>query len=469
MDAAVPDPMAWDGRAEPGRVRLWLEALRQRPRGAEHRALEQLSDERAAPVLREHLDDTDRHVADVAVYALGGCGSREADGPRLLAMARASQQPSEVLLGTLTELEVPGTVDLLHELLQRVEPGSREELLLLKRLTWLRDASVADRLLQLVRERGPYTVPAWRFDLAAALLRVGDAEHRAQLADIAVGAVAKMLEIEPVDPRSRRLISPSWEQWHGYHSAATTAGAPELAGVLARVEALVGDRPFGYGIGALPVVEEYTERVVPSSWMRLSDGPSASSAWPPAKFLGQPDWREEPAWPLTAAGEPLSFYAQLPLPGDRTAYIFLDGPEEWQPLGPGNAVVVQPGNLCHLPTAPLRHARQDYVSRDRGTYRHRWQGIPRPSVFVELVPSSDPLSWDNPVPAGEHARDDERYWNKIGGTPRWLQGEEYPPGEGWAFLAQFVADSFGGERGDGAVCYLWQHPDGRVAFGWQCH
>jgi len=129
-----------------------------------------------------------------------------------------------------------------------------------------------------------------------------------------------------------------------------------------------------------------------------------------------------------------------------------------------------PGSTCHLRTTSLERGPQEFTAVWGEGYRKRFRRIPRPEVFVELVDSADPADWDHPVeaPGRAFARDDDRDWNKIGGTPHWLQGEESPEA-GWEFLAQFTADLLATERGDGAECYLWQHPDGRVAFGWQCH
>lgn len=469
------DLMTWDGRADPAEVRALLEACRDPLSRAGH-ALGQLWDETAAPTLRGYLEDPHPRVRDLATRALGCCGSAAEDGSRLLALARATRPPSEAVLSTLTELDVPGTAELLRALLAEAEPGSERELALLDRLVWLRDPDVGDRLMSLVREHGFASRRPMTVHLAAAVLRVGTVAHRAELADVAVDIGRQVLVVDPVDIAVAQRRNWLRSEWRIYVDTAGAAGAAELADVYRRVDSSPEALTSGKRLTPVPVdervVEEFADRVVPSSVLEVADGPDGTT-WPPPKFLGQPDWRDEPAWPVNAAGEPLMFYGQLPLPGpeSRTAYIFLDeGNDEWEPLGPGNAVVVQPGDVCHLDTIPLEVGPQEYTWESEERYRRRSRRVPHPEVHVRLVPGADPVSWDEPVnlPESGWAYADPRNDNKIGGTPRWLQGEEYPPGDGWVFLAQFDAEALATERGDCAVCYLWQHPDGRVAFGWQC-
>src|SRR5665647_777000 len=341
----LPEPERWDGRAPVEDVRRWLEALRERPNGAESRLLGQLCDPGAAPVLREYVEDPNSHVAAAAMRALGCCGDASHDGPRLLAMARSTSSPSAALLSTLTELEVPGSVEVFRGLLRRAEPGGREEVELLDRLVWLRDSGVADRILELVRERGFETVLHMSRRLAWAVFRVGNDHHRAELVELAVDAGRRFVGVDLANPESQQIYHLARRQWESYECEALDVDAPELADVRGRIDASPEARRTGRTATPgprLPVpVVEYPQRVVPSRWLRPREGPDPS-VWPPPKFLGQPDWREPPAWPVAQDGRPLVFYGQLPLPGPegRTAYIFVGGPDEWQPLGPGSAVVV---------------------------------------------------------------------------------------------------------------------------------
>jgi hypothetical protein len=90
--------------------------------------------------------------------------------------------------------------------------------------------------------------------------------------------------------------------------------------------------------------------------------------------------------------------------------------------------------------------------------------------YIDLEPGADPeqRKWPelppNTYPANGHGD-----WNKIGGTPAYLQGEDRPPGTGWAFAFQFTAAWAGHEFGDVAECYGFLNSDGRGAFLWQCH
>ena len=58
-------------------------------------------------------------------------------------------------------------------------------------------------------------------------------------------------------------------------------------------------------------------------------------------------------------------------------------------------------------------------------------------------------------------------WNKVAGTPLWLQGAD-TPGPEWTYALQFTADAAGSERGDGAIFYGWVNSSGQGALGWQC-
>jgi hypothetical protein len=60
-------------------------------------------------------------------------------------------------------------------------------------------------------------------------------------------------------------------------------------------------------------------------------------------------------------------------------------------------------------------------------------------------------------------------WNKVGGTPRFLQNDETPSGAGWRFLLQFTAALIAREFGDAAECYGFVSDDGRGVFLWQSH
>jgi hypothetical protein len=185
---------------------------------------------------------------------------------------------------------------------------------------------------------------------------------------------------------------------------------------------------------------------------------------PPIRFGGQPVWRLAPWWPLGPDEQQLRFYGQFDLPDGRTAYLFVDPDgDSYEPLGPANALVVQPGGNCHLavsgePTGPTFYRRVPEPAR----FRARSRALPL-AHDMALVPAADPLEWGAEADTAGHEA-----WNKVGGTPLFLQGDEWPPGIGWSFAFQFSAGWAGHELGDGAECYAFLHDDGNAAFLWQC-
>lgn len=103
-------------------------------------------------------------------------------------------------------------------------------------------------------------------------------------------------------------------------------------------------------------------------------------------------------------------------------------------------------------------------------FRPRLRRGPAPEIPVAFGQWADPVRWE--WPERDYSLpplDEERYWNKLGGTPQWLQGEDWPPGDGWRFAFQFSAGRAGQELGDAAECYGFVNDDGRGAFLWQCH
>ena len=172
--------------------------------------------------------------------------------------------------------------------------------------------------------------------------------------------------------------------------------------------------------------------------------------------------REEPEWPVLSDGTLLEFYGQLPLPGDRTVYLFFATDrldlQERQPLGPGNAAVVQPGHGCQHRTMAQATGPQimTHLPDSRRSPRQRLRWLPRPEDSLAVLEDfSDPVEWDEPDENTDmYQPDDDRDWNKVGGTARWLQAEEAPPGDGWSFAFQFGADSAGENAVTGWVLRL---------------
>lgn len=135
----------------------------------------------------------------------------------------------------------------------------------------------------------------------------------------------------------------------------------------------------------------------------------------------------------------------------------------------GNELLVQPGAPARVPTLPQRVGPQLYAA-GKGPAYYGCTRIVSVEHWVELSDAFDPEAWEYesdepgvrlPLELGD--------WNKLGGTPLFLQGGWEPPGPGWRFAFQFTAEVAGYEIADGAECFGWVHDDGRGAFMWECH
>jgi len=203
------------------------------------------------------------------------------------------------------------------------------------------------------------------------------------------------------------------------------------------------------------------------------------------KFGGQPVWVTEPQWPLSAeTGEPMRFICQIALVPEifgstpaRMAFIFMtDGKDyvdgTWEPDGGENAVILQPGNPS-MPVEPL--------SKGPTVYRMvkkmlKNQLVPEPCEFgIQASLSEDPAF----VPEAERARwpqeKQEQYamalgGNRIGGTPIFMQRDEFPGPGSWKLLLQLDSTRvpFFVNFGDAGIAYAFISEDGTVGkFLWQ--
>ena len=186
---------------------------------------------------------------------------------------------------------------------------------------------------------------------------------------------------------------------------------------------------------------------------------------PVTKFGGQPVWIDKPAWPLSReTGRPMRFIAQVALDPNifgtlpaRLAYLFMTDEEDfvdgtYEPEGGENAVVLQAGEY----TGPT-------VEQAEGPTLYRM--VQKPGSD-RLVP--EPCEFGVTLAFCE---DSDGYANQIGGTPTFLQGEEYPSGGPWWLLLQLGSSSvpFYINFGDAGVGYAFISEDGRVSkFLWQC-
>ncbi|MDT0541180.1 MULTISPECIES: hypothetical protein [Streptomyces] len=170
---------------------------------------------------------------------------------------------------------------------------------------------------------------------------------------------------------------------------------------------------------------------------------------PVTKFGGQPVWLSEPQWPVNDAwDEPMRFICQIELGavlGDvgrgKLAYVFVThaahgdetffDPDIAFPDEGANAVIVQPGGVYGGSTLPLATGPSLYHIEDGSDAEYT----------VRLQPDKDP----DFRPQHDHGRpppnDHDQYWEqisgaKIGGTPAFFQGDDWPDGGPWKLALQ---------------------------------
>jgi hypothetical protein len=359
-------------------------------------------------------------------------------------------------------------------------------------LAWLGDGRDLDATRRLAHER--LHAPAYQgrqlkdhgWGSVYALCVLGTSDDRRALVYSLVNVAREAVVDDPDRPRikltqdmemiSNRVIGLLVTA--GFRDEATAARA-ELTAVIDALRSTVAPqptRPTVWPVEREPVLERTVPRL---TFAELVSDPPDEHEWPPAKFGGQPDWVAQPAWPLGPGRWPMIFYGQFPLLGapSRVAYLFFSAEtvDTFEPLADANAVVVQPGAAPQVDTLAMRNGPQLFESvrdtRPRPPLYGNRPNRQRPyERFVVLTPGTDPPEWTWPkVPEGAYIATSHGDWNKIGGTPLFLQGNDWPHGHGWEFAFQFTASWAGHEFGDGAECYGFANTDGRGAFLWQCH
>lgn len=243
-----------------------------------------------------------------------------------------------------------------------------------------------------------------------------------------------------------------------------TAIADESVGVHAdSVLASVTGHPHEQRSEPQPVEGSATEPI----W--LLELMEDESLGPVTRFGGQPSWLSKPTWPIAPDGRPMAFWGQFAIPWqpDSLVYLFVDTtPGELCMSEDGTAALfVQPGGV---PTVP-------WSDRAEGPLVPVWDfpaddGF-NPPVHRRIVSRTASLRPKLQTPSSArdlHTAVPDAWWNKVGGGPIWLQGDE-TPGSQWRFLFQFGAEHVGHELGDAAECYGFVREDGRGTFLWQCH
>lgn len=204
-----------------------------------------------------------------------------------------------------------------------------------------------------------------------------------------------------------------------------------------------------------------------------------------SKFGGQPVWLTEPQWPLSrSTGRPMQFICQIALTPDlfgqteaQGAYLFMTDDaavdDTWAANGGENAIILQPGQPTVL-TQPLQHGPSLYA---RVPIPGKKLLQSQPVEFaVNLQLSDDPdfvsesvlLDWPD-----EQAEDYSGglLGNKLGGTPHFIQNEEFPISGKSHLLLQLDATTvpFFINFGDAGIGYGFISENGREGkFLWQC-
>jgi uncharacterized protein YwqG len=187
------------------------------------------------------------------------------------------------------------------------------------------------------------------------------------------------------------------------------------------------------------------------------------------KFGGQPFRLNQSDWPKSKeTGNPMQFICQVVFdeelfPGSKgkIAYIFMTAEEDyvddtWEPDGGENAVIIS--------------------SIDNKIDKSLvFQGPTLEEYQVGLQIKAEPkfeISDDESSDTEYDEYDLLLQGNKIGGTPSFIQGEEFSEREGWQLLLQIDSTQvpFYINFGDAGVGYIFVNKDCTVGkFIWQCH
>ncbi len=206
------------------------------------------------------------------------------------------------------------------------------------------------------------------------------------------------------------------------------------------------------------------------------------------KFGGQPVWFSKPQWPVSReTGNPMRFICQIKLSRElfpnavaQMAYLFMTDEEDEsfvdgtnEPDGGENAVILQPG-VTDLPTQELSSGPALYRMIQKPACS-RLQ--PESCEFavrlieeddIEFVAEADRWRVKDSESRPATGKLDE---NKIGGTPVFLQGDEFPFSGKCRLLLQLDACTvpFYLNFGDSGVGYAFLNEAGdKAKFLWQC-
>ncbi|TWU49301.1 DUF1963 domain-containing protein [Rubripirellula reticaptiva] len=209
---------------------------------------------------------------------------------------------------------------------------------------------------------------------------------------------------------------------------------------------------------------------------------------PVTKFGGQPVWIDEPAWPLSReSGNQMRFIGQVELREEygfttpaKMAYLFMTEEEDdsfvdgtYEPDGGENAVILQPGtsrtpttNKADGPTLfkMVQVERKDRLQKQTCEFAVKLIE----TDDIKFVSEDDRFKMSEKDAAAVTGKLDE---NKIGGSPVFMQGDEFPFEGQCQLLVQLDSCSvpFSINFGDAGVGYAFLSEDGMEAkFLWQC-
>lgn len=206
------------------------------------------------------------------------------------------------------------------------------------------------------------------------------------------------------------------------------------------------------------------------------------------KFGGQPTWLESPQWPLSReTGNPMRFIGQIALDAQLfpdaagcMAYLFITDEEDdyidgtWEPDGGENAVIIQPGGAAPNVECFAQATGPSLITMVEGG-GIRLQTVEQ-EYAAKLSLRDEPAYHSDDARAGWTDDQFQQYaaaleGNKLGGSPLFLQNEEFPDGGVWNLLLQLDSGKvpFSINFGDVGVGYAFIDPKGRVGkMLWQC-
>ena len=454
-----------DGEADPRRAMEILAASESGNRDA-LRMLSSIDDSRAADVMMSAAAHSQSEIRRAALTSLSAIADPRATQLAVDALRDTDERVRAAAIGCLAELGGSVAADALAN--QLAQPPDRVRAA--TALAWLRDKRAVEPLLAAIDH--PTVGGNLYRSIGSALGWLVDPRTVPPLVHILNAMTDRWVasQRKPESPPRPDLgaqivatdVATALAMIGGAEAEAAVARAQERldGGLRLYLPAAPEYGPFAYRAPPHPL------RTVPRWSLELQPA-ELPVREPMTKFGGQPVWLDPPTWPLGADGGPMTFMAQFAVPGvDGLAYLFIDlSPLDMLDFGDPNWA----GCLFMQPGPPPPHHAAQAVGPTYASEMHadRGRSVLRMTFrLTEYLPTLEP-GWDYPDWEAIRTdsaleRDDDRDWNKIGGTPRYLQGG--PPPDQWRFLFQFTAEHVGREMGDGAECYGLIDPDRRGLF-----